>query len=64
MVCVHNVRRVQSPSDTARDRRSEIISINMQPHSFSKRQLAAIALMLDEDQKNAALSDKKNRMWV
>jgi len=37
---------------------------NMQPHSFSKRQLAAIALMLDEEQKNAALSDKKKSMWV
>jgi hypothetical protein len=36
----------------------------MQPHSFSKRQLAAIALMLDEEGKNAALSDKKKRMWV
>jgi len=36
----------------------------MQPHSFSKRQLAAIALMLDEDEKNAALSDKKKLMWV
>jgi hypothetical protein len=35
----------------------------MQPHSFSKRQLAAIALTLDEEQKNAALSDKKKRMW-
>jgi len=34
----------------------------MQPHSFSKRQLAAIALMLDEEQKNAALCDKKKRM--
>jgi len=33
----------------------------MQPHSFSNRQLAAIALMLDEE-KNAALSDKKKRM--
>jgi len=33
-----------------------------QPHSFSKRQLAAIALMLDEEEKNAALSDKKKRM--
>jgi hypothetical protein len=30
----------------------------MQPHSFSKRQLAATALMLDEEN-NAALSDKK-----
>jgi hypothetical protein len=36
----------------------------MQPHSFSKRQLAAIALMLDEEEKNGALSDKKKRMWV
>jgi hypothetical protein len=35
----------------------------MQPHSFSKRQLAAIALMLDEE-KNASLNDKKKRMWV
>ena len=32
---------------------------NMQPHSFSKRQLAAIALILDEGEKNAALSDKR-----
>jgi len=37
---------------------------NMQLHSFSKRQLAAIALMLDEEEKNAALSDKKKCMWV
>jgi hypothetical protein len=36
----------------------------MQSHSFSKRQLAAIALMLDEDEKNAALSVKKKSMWV
>jgi hypothetical protein len=36
----------------------------MQPHSFSKRQLAATALMLDEEEKNATLSDKKKRMWV
>jgi hypothetical protein len=33
----------------------------MQPHSFSKRQLAATALMLDEE-KNAALSDKKKHV--
>jgi hypothetical protein len=26
--------------------------------------LATIALMLDEEEKNAALSDKKKRMWV
>jgi hypothetical protein len=37
---------------------------NMQPNSFSKRQLATIALMLDEEDKNATLSDKKKRMWV
>jgi hypothetical protein len=36
----------------------------MQPHSFSKRQLAAIALTLDEEEKSAARSDKKKRMWV
>jgi hypothetical protein len=36
----------------------------MQPHLFSKRQLAAIRLMLDEEQKSAALSDEKKRMWV
>jgi hypothetical protein len=38
----------------------------MQPHSFYKRQLAAIALTLDEEEKNASLSDKKKhtRMWV
>jgi len=29
----------------------------MQPHSFSKRKLAAIALMLVEEEKNASLSD-------
>jgi len=34
----------------------------MQPYSFSERQLAATALMLDEKEKNAALSDKKKRM--
>jgi hypothetical protein len=37
---------------------------NMQLHSFSKRQLAEISLMLGEEEKNAALSDKKKRMWV
>jgi len=36
----------------------------MQPHSFSKRKLAATALMLDEEENNAALSDKKKHMWV
>jgi len=34
----------------------------MQPHSFYKRQLAAIALMIDEEEKKAALSDKRKRM--
>jgi hypothetical protein len=29
----------------------------MQRHSLAKRQLAAIALMLDEDEKNAAVSN-------
>jgi hypothetical protein len=36
----------------------------MQPHSFSKRQLSAIALMLDEEEKNASLCDKKKRVWI
>jgi len=36
--------------------------LNKQPHSFSERQLAAIALMLDDEEKNASLSDKKKRM--
>jgi len=30
----------------------------MQPYSFSKRQSPAIAFMLDEEEKNTALSDK------
>jgi hypothetical protein len=33
----------------------------MQPRSFSRRQLA-IPLMLDEEEKNAALRDKKKHM--
>jgi len=37
---------------------------NMQPHSFSKRQSAAVALMLDEEEKNASVSDKKKRMLI
>jgi hypothetical protein len=41
-----------------------IFPSNRQPHSFSKRQLAATALMLDEEEKNAAFSDNKQRMWV
>jgi hypothetical protein len=37
---------------------------NLQPHSFSKRQLEATALILNEEEGNAALSDKKKRSWV
>jgi hypothetical protein len=36
----------------------------LQPHSFSKRQLAAIALMLNGGGKDAALSDENRRLWV
>jgi hypothetical protein len=36
----------------------------MQPHSFSKTQFAVIALILDEEEKNVALSYQKKRMWV
>jgi hypothetical protein len=64
MICVHTVHRVQSPSRTAHDRRPGLFSSYRQTHSFSKRQSAAIALMLDEEEKNVALSDKKKRMWV
>jgi hypothetical protein len=35
-----------------------------QPLSFAKRQLAVIALMLDEEETNAALGHKKKWMWV
>jgi hypothetical protein len=35
---------------------------NMQRHLFCKRQLAAIALMLGEEEKDAAMSDKQKRM--
>jgi hypothetical protein len=34
----------------------------MQPHSCYKR--AAVALTLDEGEKNAALSEEKKHMWV
>jgi hypothetical protein len=37
---------------------------NMQPYLFSKRQLTAIALMLDGEEQNAGLSDNKKRMRV
>jgi hypothetical protein len=37
---------------------------NVQPHMFSKRQLTAIAEMLDEEQKNVGQSDKKKSMLV
>jgi hypothetical protein len=36
----------------------------MKSHSFSRRQLAAIAFMLHEEEKNAALGDKRKHMWV
>jgi hypothetical protein len=36
----------------------------MQSHSFSKKQLSAIALVLDDEEINATLSDKKKHMWV
>jgi len=64
LVRVHTVRRVQLPSRTARDRRSAIISITYAaPFRFAKDNLASIPLVFDEE-KNAALSDKKKRMWV
>jgi len=37
---------------------------NMLPHSFSKRKLTTLSFMLDEEEKNVTLSDKKKRMWV
>jgi hypothetical protein len=41
-----------------------LFPLNIQTHTFCERQLAAIALMLNKEEKNAALSDKKKRMWV
>jgi hypothetical protein len=66
MVRVHTVRRVPSPSRIAGEGFGglRLLSSNIRRHSFSKRQLAAIALMLDEEEKNAALGDKKKRMSV
>jgi hypothetical protein len=40
----------------------QLFPSNMQPHSFSKRQLTATAIMLCEEKENAALSDKKKCM--
>jgi hypothetical protein len=37
---------------------------NTQHHSFSIRQSPAIALIIDEEEKNASLSDKMKHMWV
>jgi hypothetical protein len=37
---------------------------NMQPRLFSKRQLTATALMLDEEEQNAGLHNTQKRMWV
>jgi hypothetical protein len=42
----------------------QLFPSNMQLRSFSKRKLAATALMLDVEEKNAALSDKNKRVWV
>jgi hypothetical protein len=61
---VFTLRRAQLPSRTAHDRRPVLVSINLQPLSFSKRQLSTIALVLDEEEKNAALSDIKKRLCV
>jgi hypothetical protein len=36
----------------------------MQPFLFSKRKLASITLMLDEEEKNSSQKDKEKRMWV
>jgi len=60
--CVDTVRRVQSPSRTARDRRPVIISIEYAVPFVFWKTLAAVALMLDEEEKNAALSDKEKCM--
>ena len=34
------------------------------PSNMQPRKTAAVALMLDEEEKNAALSDKEKCMWV
>ena len=49
MVGVQTVRRVQSPSRAARDGRPAIISI-IYAAQIIRRQLAATALMLDEEE--------------
>ena len=66
MVCVHTVHRVQSPSSEVRDSLEglRLFSSDMQRHSFLKRRLAAMAFMLYEEETNAALSNKKKRVWV
>jgi hypothetical protein len=47
----------------ARDRKPVIISIKYAASFFSKRQLAATVMMIDEE-KNVSLSDKKKSLWV
>jgi hypothetical protein len=44
--------------------RPALFTSNMQPHSYFKRKLATITLMVDEEEKIAALSDEKKRVWV
>ena len=61
LMCVHTVVFSHLPAKNVIGG-PRLSPSNMQPHSFSKRQLAAIELMLDEEEKNAALSDKKKRM--
>jgi hypothetical protein len=58
LVFVHPVRRVHSPSRTAHVRRLAIISIKYAALIVFYK-TAAITLMLDEGEKNTALSDKK-----
>jgi hypothetical protein len=58
MVCVYTLRCVQSPSRTAGDRRPALFPLYMQPHLLSKRQLIAIALMVDAGEKNSDMNDK------
>ena len=61
LICVHTVVFSHLPAQHV-IRGPRLLPQIMQPHSFSKRQLAAIVLILDEEEKNAALSDKKKSM--
>jgi hypothetical protein len=66
MFCVHTVRLFQSLSRTAHASFGglRLFSSNVQHHPFSEGQLAAVALMLDEEDKIAALYNEKKFMWV